>query len=413
MSQLEELGRRIAREQDVLRSRSSARAEARERIAALETTVPRRATRRVPVLLAAAALLAVVAGAALWPRERALPPLVARIGASQRAVAAGAWVEAPASGERLSLRFSDGTHIDLAPRTRLRVIELDGHGAHLLLESGFAHVAVTPRPGASWRLSVGPFAVRVIGTRFDVGWDPEGDAFQLALSHGRVALSGCVFGGEYAMRAGQAVDASCKLGRFNVRELSDPQPIAAPEVRAEPEPIAPVAPAAIEPPAKPRAPLRARAAERDWRPLVQKGSYDEAFELARRIDLEAAPAADLALLAETARHVGAETKEEEALLLIRRRFEGTARAALAAFALGRLEFDRRHAHEKAAQWFGIYLKEQPRGPLEREARGRLIETSLAAGDRERAARLAADYLERYPSGPHAALARGLVAERAR
>jgi hypothetical protein len=414
MSQLEELGRRLAREQDALRSRSPARAAARERFAALEATAPRHASRRVPMVLAAAALLAVIAGAALWPRERAVGPLVARIGASQRAIAAGAWVEAPVNGEPLRVRFSDGTHIDLAPRTRLRVIDVDAHGAHLLLESGRAHVAVAPRPGASWRLSVGPFAVRVIGTRFDVSWDPEGDAFQLALGHGKVALSGCVFGGEYAMRAGQAVDASCKLGRFNVRALSDPQPVPAAALPAQPEPsAAAAAPAVIEPAAVPRERARARVAQRDWRPLAQKGSYDEAFELARSLDLEQVPAADLALWADTARHVGAESKEEEALLLIRRRFEGTARAALAAFALGRLEFDRRHAHEKAAQWFGIYLKEQPRGPLEREARGRLIETSLAAGDRERAVRLAADYLARYPRGPHAALARGLVDERAR
>ena len=147
-----------------------------------------------------------------------------------------------------------------------------------------------------------------------------------------------------------------------------------------------------------------------WRTLAAQGKHDEALAIARTASLEHTGAEDLALLAETARHVGEVSTEEDALLLIRRRFAGTARAALAAFALGRLEFDKRHAHEKAAQWFGIYLKEQPRGPLAREARGRLIEASLEAGDRDRARKLAAEYLASYPSGPHATLARGLIDE---
>jgi len=411
MSELERLGRELAREQDALRARSTARAEVRERIA----TVERAPTSRRPVLYAGAgvAVLAAAAAAVLWLRAPKPAVLVARIGASHEPVTVGAWVEAPASAKPLSLTFSDGTRIEMSERTRLRVIDVDAHGAHLLLESGHAQVAVTPRPNASWRLSVGPFAVRVIGTRFGVSWDPEGDAFELELTHGKVALSGCVFGSEYLMRVNQVVDASCKRGRFNVRERSEPELAAvtqAPRIEApaiedqelEPQPEARgAAPRAQAPRATP-------VGKRDWRALAEQGKYEEAFALARAARLDDADADELALLAETARHVGEDSKEQDALLLIRRRFAGTARAALAAFALGRLEFDKRHAHEKAAQWFGIYLKEQPAGPLSREARGRLIETSLAAGERDRARTLAAEYLAGHPSGPHAALARRLV-----
>jgi len=409
MSDLERLGRELAREQDALRARTTARAEVRERIAALERA-PRSLQPRV-YAAAGVAVLAAAAAAALWLRAPEPNALVARLGAAREPVAVGAWVEAPASGEPMSLTFSDGTRIEMSPRTRMRVIEVDAHGAHVLLESGHAQVAVTPRPNASWRLSVGPFAVRVIGTRFAVRWDPEGDAFGLELTHGKVALSGCVFGSEYTLRVGQAVDASCKRGRLNVHDLSEP--------RATPSPAPAPAPAltAPEPPAQPAARThapRAKAAEkRDWRTLAAEGKHDEALAIVRNIDLDDTGADDLALLAETARHAGEVSTEEDALLLIRRRFAGTARAALAAFALGRLEFDKRHAHEKAAQWFGIYLKEQPRGPLAREARGRLIEASLAAGDRDRARKLATEYLDSYPSGPHATLARGLLDEAAR
>jgi hypothetical protein len=411
VSDLERLGLQLAREQDALRSRSIARAAVRERIATLERA-PRTLRPRVYAIVGAAALAA-AAAAVLW---RAPEPsaLVAHLGSARKPVAVGAWVEAPASGEPLSLTFSDGTRIEMSPRTRMRVIEVDARGAHVLLESGHAQVAVTPRPNASWRLSVGPFAVRVLGTRFGVRWDPEGDAFALELTHGKVALSGCVFGSEYLMRVGQAVDASCRRGRLNVHELSEPQAAAPAAAPALPAPVAVVAPQAPEPDREPLARIRAPrvtpADKRDWRTLAAQGKHDQALALARNTNLAGAGAEDLALLAETARHIGEVSTEEDALLLIRRRFAGTARAALAAFALGRLEFDKRHAHEKAARWFGIYLTEQPRGPLAREARGRLIEASLAAGERERARKLAAEYLDSYPSGPHATLARGLLDE---
>jgi hypothetical protein len=406
MSDLERLGKQLAREQDALRARSTARVEARERLATLERA-PQTLQPKIYVA-AGVAVLAAAAAAVLWLRTPEPDALVAHLGAAREPVTVGAWVEAPASGQPLSLTFSDGTRIDMSPRTRMRVIEVDAHGAHVLLESGHAQVSVTPRPDASWRLSVGPFAVRVIGTRFDVRWDPEGDAFALELTHGKVALSGCVFGSEYMLRVGQAVDASCKRRRLNVHDLAEPQvtallvPVPTPaSALAEPEP---------QPAARKHAPRSKPAENRDWRTLAAQGKHDEALAIARTADLADTPAEDLALLAETARHVGEVSTEEDALLLIRRRFAGTARAALAAFALGRLEFDKRHAHEKAARWFGIYLKEQSRGPLAREARGRLIEASLEAGDGDRARELAAEYLAGYPSGPHAALARGLLDE---
>jgi hypothetical protein len=408
MSDLERLGEQLARELDAQRARATARAEVRERIAMLERAP--RSLRPRAYAAAGAALFAAAAAAALWLRAPEPNALVASLGAGREPVAVGAWVEAPASGDPLSLTFSDGTRIELSPRTRMRVIDVDAHGAHVLLESGHAQVAVTPRPNASWRISVGPFAVRVIGTRFGVRWDPEADAFQLELIHGKVALSGCVFGSDYMPRVGQAINASCKRGHLNVHDLSTPQPSASPPDVHVPVPAPSSLSTPNEPPPRAHPPRPKPAAKRDWRALATQGKHDEALAIARTAGLDDVAAEDLTLLAETARNVGEDSTEEDALLLIRRRFAGTARAALAAFALGRLEFDKRHAHEEAAQWFGIYLKEQPRGPLAREARGRLIEASLAAGERERARKLAAEYLSSYPSGPHATLARGLIGE---
>src|SRR5207248_423650 len=109
----------------------------------------------------------------------------------------------------------DRTRVELSPRARARLVELDARGAHLLLESGRAQLAVVHAPRARWNVSAGPFVVRVIGTRFDVQWDPERDEFDLDLTRGAVELSGCVFGSSYRVRAGWHIRASCKAGSFD------------------------------------------------------------------------------------------------------------------------------------------------------------------------------------------------------
>ena len=58
-----------------------------------------------------------------------------------------------------------------------------------------------------------------------------------------------------------------------------------------------------------------------------------------------------------------------------------------------------------------YLDETPRGPLAREALGRLMEAQSLAEDSVAAVSSAARYLETYPGGPHALLAKRLVAQR--
>ncbi|MEY4579374.1 MAG: hypothetical protein RL701_4077, partial [Pseudomonadota bacterium] len=119
-------------------------------------------------------------------------------------------------------------------------------------------------------------------------------------------------------------------------------------------------------------------------------------------------AEELSLLANVARYGQDSAGEAEALRWLRGRFHGTKQAAVAAFALGRLEFDNHAAYSEAAEWFRTYLREQPRGDLAREASGRLLEATQRMGDAAAARELAARYLKDYPQGPHAELARGLV-----
>jgi len=164
--------------------------------------------------------------------------------------------------------------------------------------------------------------------------------------------------------------------------------------------------------------LNARAGERargtsqsGWRALAAQGKFGPAFAAAEAAGFEnecaRADARELAMLADAARYARRPEQEAHALLSLRRRFGGTSRAALAAFALGRIEFDRNQSYEEAAEWFGTYLKEQPGGPLTREARGRLMEATFRSGDADGARDLARAYLREYPAGPHAEIARGL------
>src|SRR5688572_4372990 len=123
MSDFERLGQRVAREQDVLRARSSARAQVRERLRTLELS-PARGTRRLSRAATGGAAFALAAAAAvfvLWTRTPQSTPaaLELHVGTSKEPVRAGAWVEAPSAGEGLLLQFSDGTRIDVAPRTRM------------------------------------------------------------------------------------------------------------------------------------------------------------------------------------------------------------------------------------------------------------------------------------------------------
>jgi TolA-binding protein len=183
---------------------------------------------------------------------------------------------------------------------------------------------------------------------------------------------------------------------------SPPDPVASPVETASPRDKSRDKPESARSPSEDRA---------RFRELADQGKYAEALAVANAAGFDSqcqhANAEELALIGDTARLAGDGGKAGRAFSILRRRFPGTARAAEAAFALGRLEFDGASSYGKAAEWFKTYLREQPNGRLAREARGRLMEALHRAGD-ERAARDAAvQYLRDFPSGPHAALAKDI------
>jgi hypothetical protein len=108
-------------------------------------------------------------------------------------------------------------------------------------------------------------------------------------------------------------------------------------------------------------------------------------------------------LAQVAQLSGHRGTERESLLACRRRFPGTEQGAVAAYELGRAS-----TPAEAATWFDAYLREQPGGPLAREALGRLLEARAGAGDDVGARDAASRYLAKFPDGPQAPLARRVL-----
>ena len=467
MNQFETLFEQIAREQDALLDKRNAQNEVRQRLAELDVSSLRKPAQAPRLALpkavawAGASSLALAAAAVSFFVLRApqQEPIAARFEEDAKtAVQIGQFVQAPQERE-VGLRFSDGSHIEVARRGRARLMGLRATGADVSLESGSMQVKVQHREDTSWHIGAGPFGVHVIGTRFDVRWKPEDESFELSLHEGQVEISGCVFGGGYRMLAGQTVRASCKDDRYDVSATQGnsagaaagsgsvesftqkPGELARAEQRhsARPSEEAQTGPTAAEPSAaqpasqstqptpavrnaaRPASDFASRASGEtghkargtgEWQARARAGQHAQALRAARALgferELQRANAEELSLLAKLARYGQDTQAEAQALRLLRERFPRTHRAAVAAFSLGRLEFDNHGAYAEAAEWFRTYLKEQPRGDLSREAQGRLLEAVERVGDHAGARELATQYLQDYPQGPHAELARSLL-----
>jgi transmembrane sensor len=407
--QLLRLGREIAAEQDRALAQDLSLGSVRARVIGQPLGRPARRAWWV----GAAALTAVAASVLAYGLSQQRAPLGATFG--DHPLAVGEWVSATGASTP-PIQFSDGSEVALRPGSRARLATLDSVGAHLVLESGSADVRVTPNHGAKYRVSLGPFAVDVTGTRFDVGFRPADEVFTLTLHEGKVVVSGCVLGEGRTLLAGESLSASCRAGHFEISALAG----AGPAPSAVNEPVASTSTSAAEADAELAGAERAARALRDapsavptWQGLSRQGRFADAYSLISvdgfDVAVSRATVPELSLLGDTARFAGKPADALSAYQTLRSRAAGTASAKQAAFSIARVHFDQRAAYAEAARWFRTYLAEQPQGPLAREAEGRLMESLSRAGDRVGARKVAEGYLAKYPRGPHERVAKQLVA----
>lgn len=309
------------------------------------------------------------------PHTAAVIELVA-VGSEQRTVAVGETLRG-SDARSLPLRFSDGTQIELAKDAEVAVLALDDRGGTLRLERGSLRGSFRHFDGTRWTIQAGPVGVEVTGTRFDVAWDPSSAAFAITMEEGSVGLHGCGLGDRRAV-GGEVVRATCKDGAAPPVVPREENVLPSKDVHELPSSPSP-SPAASVPSAK-----ASLASVSDQAPSLR----------------------DLIVAADGARARGDATVARTALLDIRRRFPGAA-ATRAAFDLGVLAMDVNHDFSEAARWLRVNLDEDPRGPLRREALGRLLEALDALHD-PGATRIATTYLDEFPQGPHAPHARRLI-----
>jgi FecR protein len=340
--------------------------------------------------------------------------------------AVGAPLVAPASAP-VELLFSDGSAVTLPPRAAAHVDALSKDGATVAIEEGTLEVSVIHRAHTRWQVQAGGYRIQVTGTRFAAGWDRKSGALTVTMHEGSVLVSGPGLKEPVRVVTGQRLRASASGADLDLESAPaasaaaepSPEPPAAPA--RGPEPALAPPPTEVAPPAEHAAAPRARHAEAiamhagttqtgsDWRVQAARAEYREALAAAVlegwRAECARLGADDLVLLGDVARLAGDLDRAEEAYRSARRRFPEADRPT---YALGLIAFEGRHNYNMAGDLFAGYLRAFPRGPLAREAAGRLIESRLKAGDDAQARQAATSYLHDFPGGPHAALARRTV-----
>jgi len=304
-----------------------------------------------------------------------------------------------------TLDFTDDSAVVVDANSTVDVEIAGDHAALVRLLSGKLRVGVKHHEDTAWRFLAGPYEVRVIGTRFDLAWEPGSESFSVAMSEGRVRVLGPGRLDRYLL-AGERLELKPDRRVAQV-ESATPAPKAndsKTEAALERAPARRAAPA-------PRAEV---AAGPDWTSLVSTGRFTDVVESAEAIGIDAVlaghGAADLRALASAARYSGHTPLALRTWTTLRQRFGGHDAGRQAAFFLGRT-YDEQGKSALALRSLNDYLRESPSGVYAAEALGRRMALLQRLEGGESARTVAAEYLNRFPKGSYAQMARGLLAER--
>jgi len=308
------------------------------------------------------------------------------------------------------LAFSDGSRITVSPHSTLSVELLGKRAALTRLVEGRLHVAVHHEPDTNYRFLAGPYEVQVVGTEFDLEWQPREGGLTLAMQSGEVRVLGD--GNPRQIRAGETL--RLPINREQPREATLAAtgrtfPSPAPTAEAAASDLSAVSSHAIHPP-RPNA-VSARASDANWNALLNAGQFaaivrDADARGGERL-LETAPASDLKVLALAARYTGRRALSMRAWHALRARYAADATKQGAAFFLGR-GYEEQGDVAEAMRWLARYLAESPGGAYASEALGRRMLLLSKSGQTAEAVSAARTYLQRYPRGAYAKSAQLVV-----
>ena len=288
--------------------------------------------------------------------------------------------------------FADGSRIEVAPQTELRVVRNDAHTLVTALERGRTTFDVRPGGPRRWLVEAGAASVEVVGTRFTVRRDDV--AVHVEVERGVVLVrSAALAGGSVSLTAGQSVlvtKPAVTASAAPMPAVSAPLPVpsvplaasapfAAPPTTPAPassaSPALPIALSAL--PSLPPSAGETKAAPRDTVDAVDRAlaAADAARQRGDRI--EAAEALEVALAAAR---------------------PNDKRRGLAALSLARLVL--RGDPARAARVLHDAFAAMPADLVE-DALARRVEAEGRSGRRDEAARLAAEYGRRFPLGQRA------------
>ena len=351
--------------------------------ASIDTKLPRNARSTAPSWRLGALSLTAV-GLCAWLLWRPAPPL-----------SSGAVVES--SDTPVAMQLRDGSSLELAAQTRLRVLRDQPSAVEVELAEGRASFDVTHVDKRSFTVRAATVAVHVIGTKFEVFkiTRPEGTEVTVAVQRGVVAVERSDHGDQRRLTIGE---------KWSVWIPA--------QVAAEDAPLAGETAATAQPTRKlkPSAADRVRAEGRRARPAHPHGvpAHEEpSLEVAGPVE----DARELFSRATVARRAGLMDEAASSYVELLRRFPKDSRAAMSAFELGRIRMDALDDAQGAAEAFRDALRLSRKAQFREDALARLAIASDSLGDLDDCRKARETYLSEYPTGVHASALVALCGDR--
>jgi hypothetical protein len=309
-----------------------------------------------------------------------------------------------------TVSLSDGSSILAENQTRFSVDLVGSKAALTRLVSGKLHVRIVRQEGTSYRFIAGPYEVRVLGTEFDLTWQPSGAGLTLSLAKGEVRVSG-LDGAQHSVAAGQVLQLPAQR---TASQATAVEPARGSDAVTRARGTSQVASVASNAAATASGEGGGVAVSGSWAALVTKGQFADVVRDAETLGvddvLQSRGPSDIEALGQAARYVGKRALSLRAFAALRARNPGSDAGRQASFFMGRLQEEQGNQAE-ALRWLSTYVAEAPRGVYAAEASGRRLSLTERLRGRTAASSLAREYLDRYPEGAHADMARAILERR--